>query len=127
MILTENWVRNKLRYWSILHLSIYTITSVALITATVQEFIEIWIFLLAGVFQLFLICIEICYQAGLSYRNTRMITLWQNTFIGIIGLISFCVIIGLINAVPGLFLYYSRVITIKLTPITSVINIFLHT
>ena len=110
MILTEHWVRNKLRYWSILHLSIYIITSVALIPAPIQEFVEIWIFILAGVFQLFLICIEICYLAGLSYRNTRVITFWQNTFIGIIGLISFCVIIGLINAIPGLYLYYSKVL-----------------
>ena len=37
MILHESWVRNKLRYWSILHLSIYIIASVAMIAA-IEEY-----------------------------------------------------------------------------------------
>eukprot|EP00093_Oithona_nana_P008118 08118.XXX_434903_434318_1 [CDS] Oithona nana genome sequencing. len=75
MILTENWVRNKLRYWSILHLSIYIIISVALITLIQDthdeihhEFTAIWTFIFAG-FQLFLLFTEFCYLIGLSRRS----------------------------------------------------------
>ena len=108
MILTENWVRNKLRYWSILHLSIYIIISVALITLIQDthdeihhEFTAIWTFIFAG-FQLFLLFTEFCYLIGLSRRSMCLITFWQVVFIVYIGLISIGVIIGLIIAITGL-------------------------
>ena len=104
MILTENWVQNKLRYWSILHLSIYIIISVALITLiqeTDEEFAAIWILIITG-FQLFLLITEFCYLIGLSRRSTCLITFWQVVFIVYIGLISIGVIIGLIIAITGL-------------------------
>ena len=90
MILHESWVRNKLRYWCILHLSIYIIASVAMISAIEEysdEFFSVWILIAAG-FQLFLVFTEVCYLAGLSYstaaKNTRLITIWQVTFISLI-------------------------------------------
>ena len=83
MILTENWVQNKLRYWSILHLSIYIIISVALITLIQDthdeihhEFTAIWTFIFAG-FQLFLLFTEFCYLIGLSRRSMCLITFWR--------------------------------------------------
>ena len=115
MILHESWVRNKLRYWSILHLSIYIIASVAMITAIEEysdEFFSVWILIAAG-FQLFLVFTEVCYLAGLSYstaaKNTRLITIWQVTFVILIVLISLGVITGLIFAIIGLV---SEVITV---------------
>ena len=95
MILTESWVRNKLRYWSILHLSVYIIVSIALVTAT-QEIHEVAfaIFIAVG-FQLFLVLTEVCYLAGLSCRNTCLITFWQVVFIILTGVISIAVIVWL--------------------------------
>ena len=107
MILHESWVRNKLRYWSILHLSIYIIAYVAFIAAlqeTSDEFISVWI-ISAGGFQTFLVFTEICYLAGLSCstsRNTFLITIWQVAFIILIGLILIGLIAGLIIAIIGL-------------------------
>ena len=108
MILTESWVRNKLRYWSILHLSIYIIGLVALITIIQDvhgeffgEFLTI-IFSIWGGFLIFLVLTEICNLAGLSYRNTCLITFWQVVFIILIGLISIAAVIGLIIQITGL-------------------------
>ena len=108
MILTESWVRTKLRYWSILHLSIYIIGLVALITIIQDvhgeffgEFLTI-IFSIWGGFLIFLVLTEICNLAGLSYRNTCLITFWQVVFIILIGLISIAAVIGLIIQITGL-------------------------
>ena len=120
MILHESWVRNKLRYWSILHLSIYIIASVAMITAIEEysdEFFSVWILIAAG-FQLFLVFTEVCYLAGLSYstaaKNTRLITIWQVTFISLIVLISIGVITGLIFAIIGLVYEVIAVIAVPI-------------
>ena len=132
MILRESWVRNKLRYWSILHLSIYIIASVAMIAAIEEysdEFFSVWILIAAG-FQLFLVFTEVCYLAGLSYstaaKNTRLITIWQVTFISLIVLISIGVIAGLIFAIIGLVYEVIAVIAVICSTYLFLIVFFLH-
>ena len=108
MILTEKWVRTKLRYWCILQLSMYILILTALVTSTFEvdhrnhfmDFITP-LYILTG-FVLFLVCTEFCNLAGLSGRNTCLITFWQVVFIVLIGLIFIGAIIGLIMATTGL-------------------------
>ena len=110
MILTEKWVRTKLKYWCILQLSIYILILTALVTATFEvdhakPFMDfITPLYIVTVFVIFLVCIEFCNLAGLSGRNTNtcLITFWQVVFIVLIGLIFIVAIIGLIMATRGL-------------------------
>ena len=108
MILTEKWVRTKLRYWCILQLSIYILILTALVTATFEvdhtkPFMDfITPLYIVTVFVIFLVCTEFCNLAGLSGRNTCLITFWQVVFIVLIGLIFIGATIGLIMTTRGL-------------------------
>ena len=104
MILTENWVRNKLKYWCILNLSINVIGSTALITLlqeTEFEYIGIPTLILVS-FVLFLVLTDFLKLAGLSGRNICILTYWQVVFIVFIGLISIGAIILTVVAITGL-------------------------
>ena len=108
MILTEKWVRTKLRYWCILQLSIYILILTALVTSIFEadhgyryKYFITPLYILTG-FVLFLVCTEFCNLAGLSGRNTCLITFWQVVFIVLIGLIFIGATIGLIITTRGL-------------------------
>ena len=102
MILTEDWVRNKLRYWCILHLSINILACIALV-ALIQtaDYYLNFLYIPVGLV-LFLIITDFCKLGGLNSRNICIITYWQVVFTVYIGLLCIGVIIGIVVAITAL-------------------------